>query len=169
MPGKNTYEIVDDGKIFSFKPNRYSMKLSVWVLAVILLLAIIFVIFFHHINRGWGILLGVLGPYLILHSLYDIFIRAEINYVFDREARIVFRKIPLSPMKAIMSFEEMVIFTSTAHRYWHYALGAKKNHLVKNYRISEDFKESKEKSFKEIEYEKAILSKLYKITQIYEK
>lgn len=160
------YKIVDSGKLFSFTPNRQSVKLSVWTLVVVLSLVLLSIIFFHDINRGMAILLAVLGPYLILHSLYDIFIRAEICYIFDQEDRIVYRKKPLFPTKKIMAFEEMVIFTSATGSYWHYAIGAKNNHLVKSYRISEDFKEGRKKSANESAYEIAILAKLYEMRQL---
>ncbi|WP_293887467.1 MULTISPECIES: hypothetical protein [unclassified Sphingobacterium] len=166
MSAISKYKIVDSGRIFSFTPNRHSVKLSVWTLGVILSLVLLAIIFFRDINRGMVILLTVLGPYLILHSLYDIFIRAEICYVFDREDRIVYIEKPLFPTKKIMSFEEIVIFTSTTGSYWHYAIGAKNNHLVKSYRISEDFREGRKKSSKESAYENAILAKLYEMRQL---
>ncbi|WP_142724481.1 MULTISPECIES: hypothetical protein [unclassified Chryseobacterium] len=166
MPENSKYKIVDSGRIFSFKPNRYSLKLSVWTLGVILSLILLSTIFYHHLTRGLVILLAVLGPYLILHSLYDIFIRAEICYLFDRMDRTVFRKKPFFPKKNLMPFEEMVIFTSTSGGYWHYALGAKNSHLVKSYRISEDFRNGRVKSLKESAYEVDILTKLYEMTQL---
>lgn len=166
MPANSKYKIVDSGRIFSFTPNRYSLRLSIWTLGVILSLILLSIIFYHHLNRGLVILLAVLGPYLIVHSLYDIFIRAEICYLFNRDDRIVSRKKPFFPTKKIMRLEEMVIFTRTSGGYWHYALGAKNSHLVKSYRISEDFRNGREKSLQESAYEDDILTKLYEMTKL---
>lgn len=160
---QNRYEITDNGKTFSFRPNRYSIRLSVWVLVIILVLTVLLVVYFNRVNQGAQILFAVLAPYMILHSLYDILIRSRISYVFDRESRMLYREMPLFPRKKLMSFDEAVIFTSRSYCYWHYRIGAKKSHLVKSYRISEDFTDSKEKSEKEIEYEKAILNRLYEL------
>ncbi|KAA0129631.1 hypothetical protein FY557_04850 [Chryseobacterium sp. SN22] len=160
---QSRYEITDNGKIFSFRPNRYSIRLSVGVLIIILVLTVLLIAYFDRVNQGAQVLFAVLAPYLILQSLYDILIRSKISYVFNRESRMLYRKMPLFPKKKLMSSDEIVIFTSRACRYWHYRVGAKKSHLVKSYRISGDFKDSKEKSAKEIDYEKEILNRLYEL------
>lgn len=160
MWAENRYDIKDTGTAFSFKPNRYSITLSILVLIVLLLPGALLIIFFDKISQGWCILYCVLAPYLILNSLYDILIRSEISYIFDKGARVLYRKIPFLPLKKLMSFDEVLIFTGSTNGYWYYALGAKKTHLIKSYRISEDFRNRKEKSEKLIQYEQNILSKL---------
>lgn len=160
---QSRYEITDNGKIFSFRPNGYSIRLSVGVLMIMLVLTVLLIVYIDSINQGAQILFAVLAPYMILHSLYDLLIRSQISYVFDRESRVLYREMPLFPKKKLMSFDEVVIFTGSAYRYWHYRVGAKKSHLVKSYRISEDFKNSQEKSANEVDYEKEILNRLYEL------
>ena len=163
MQQTGRYNITDNGKAFSFQPNQYSVGLSVAVLIVFLVLTVLFIVFFDHINQGWRVLFFVFVPYLIVHSLYDILIRSKIRYLFDLESRELYRIMPLFPAKRLMSFDEVVIFISSTNRYWHYSVGAKKSHLVKSYRISEDFTDGVEKSAKQIDYEKEILDRLYKL------
>jgi hypothetical protein len=62
-----------------------------------------------------------------------------------------------------MSFDEVIIFISRTNRYWYYSLGARKSHLIKSYRISEDFTDRTEKSGKQIQYENTILKNVYEL------
>lgn len=163
MQQTGRYNITDSGKVFSFQPNQYSVGLSVAVLIAFLVLTVLFIVFFDQINQGWRVMFFVFVPYLIVHSLYDILIRSKIRYVFDRESRELCRTMPLFPVKRLMSFDEVVVFISSTNRYWHYSVGAKKSHLLKSYRISEDFTDGLEKSAKQIDYEKEILDRLYKL------
>ena len=163
MQQTGRYNITDNGKAFSFQPNQYSVGLSVAVFIVILILAVLFIIFFAQVNQGWRVLFFVFVPYLIVHSLYDILIRSKIRYVFNRESRELYRIMPLFPAKRLMSFDEVVIFISSTNRYWPYSVVAQMNHLIKSYRISEDFTDGSEKSAKQIDYEKEILHRLYEL------
>ncbi|MCJ8154406.1 hypothetical protein MKJ01_11600 [Chryseobacterium sp. SSA4.19] len=165
MMTESRYDITDNGKVFRFKPNRYSIRLSVVVLAILIVLALIFVYYYHETNQGLRVLFFILVPYLIVHSMYDIFIRSEICYTFDKDSELIYRKVPFFSSKKLMSFDEAVIFISRTNRYWYYSLGARKSHLVKSYRISEDFTDKADKSEKQIQYENVVLKKIYELLE----
>ncbi len=161
MYGKSRYDLLDDGRVFRFKPNRPGKRLSAAALTVFMMLTFVLILLWQHVEQGWKILFFVLVPYFFLHSLYDIFIRSEVTYSFDRQTRRICREFPFFPEKELMRFEEAVVFTRSINRTWFYALGAKKKYLVTNYRISEDFIARPEKSEAEKAYESIILEKLF--------
>ncbi|WP_294219802.1 hypothetical protein [uncultured Chryseobacterium sp.] len=165
MSAETQYNINDNGRVFGFMPYRPGVRLSVIVLCIVIILAVLFAVFFKEVGQGWRVLFFVLAPYLFLHSLYDIFIRPRITYLFDRQARMVYRKFPFLQVKELMRFEEVIVFTRSFNRSWFYAIGAKKKYLVTNYRISEDFTQRSEKTSAETDYENAVLKKIAEILE----
>ncbi len=165
MSAERKYNINDNGKVFSFMPNRPGIRLSVVVLCIIIILAVPFTVFFKEVGQGWRVLFFVLIPYLFLHSLYDIFIHSQITYLFDRHARMVYRKLPFFPEKELMRFGEVTVFTRSINGSWFYAIGAQKKYLVTNYRISEDFTHRSEKTSAETDYENTVLKKIAEILE----
>lgn len=146
--------------MFSFMPNKNSIKLSA-VLLVILILGISFLILYRaHLSEGILILLCVFVPYLIIHSLYDILIRSRICFIFDSEEKMVYRRSPFFPPKKLMAFNDIVIFSRKIGGTWFYAIGEKKKHLIKNYRISEDFSWNKHISPAQTDYETYLLLRI---------
>jgi prepilin signal peptidase PulO-like enzyme (type II secretory pathway) len=92
--------ITDNIKVFSFKPNQYSIRLSVVVLTVLIILALVFAYFYNETNQGLRVVFFILVPYLMVHSLYDIFIRSEICYTFDKDSGLLIEKFPFSRQKS---------------------------------------------------------------------
>ncbi|MCP2029642.1 hypothetical protein L1276_004836 [Flavobacterium sp. HSC-32F16] len=157
---REKYNITESAHYFSFQPVKPLQKISQWFLAGIITAAIVLPIFEERLGEVWFYSLYILLAYGILHSLYDIYIRARIRYTFDRRNNAIYKITPLLPDKKIMKLEEAVIFVSSEMGSWHYSLGARKSHFIKNYFISENFSSGRKSDQKQADYENYILSKL---------
>ncbi|WP_149206984.1 hypothetical protein [Flavobacterium johnsoniae] len=161
---REKYNITESAHSFSFQPVKPLQKISQWFLAGIIAAAIVLPFFEEKLGEVWFYSLYVLLAYGVLHSLYDIYIRARIRYTFDSRNNAVYKMTPLFPDKKIMKLEEAVIFVSSEMGSWHYSLGARKSHFIKNYFISENFSSGRKSDQKQAEYENHILVKLNQLT-----
>jgi len=157
---REKYNIAENLNTFSFQPTKPSQKLSQWILAGIFAAAIVLPLFKEMLDEALFYALYLLMGYGIVHSLYDIFIRARIRYTFDVRDNSVYRMSPVSSKKKIMKLEEAVIFVSSEMGSWHYSLGAKKSHFIKSYPLSENFGSGKKSDEKQEVYDKQILMKI---------
>ncbi|CAD0005230.1 hypothetical protein [Flavobacterium chungangense] len=160
---REKYNIKENSNSFSFQPLKPLQKLSSWFLAGIFATAILLPLFREMLDETLFFALYILLAYGVIHSLYDILIRAKISYTFDLRANSVYRMSPVSEKKKIMKLEEAVIFVSSEMGSWHYSLGAKKSHFVKSYAISENFSSGKKSDAKQEIYEEQILMRINKM------
>ena len=160
---RDKYRIEENLNWFSLQPVKPLQNVSQWFLAGIFAAGILLALLGEILSEVMRYSIAVLLIYGVLHSLYDIVIRAKIRYTFDIRTNAVYRTIPFFSEKKIMKLEEAVIFVSSDMGSWHYSLGAKKSHFVKSYFISENFSSGKKSEQKQLEYEEQILVKIHKL------
>jgi hypothetical protein len=162
---REKYNLKESAHSLSLQPTKPLQKLSQWFLAGILLAAIILPLFKQFLSEVLFYSIYILLGYCILHSLYDIFIRARICYIFDAANNTILRVSPLTLRKKIMKLEEAIIFVSSEMGSWHYSLGAKKSHFIKSYAISENFSSGKKSEEKQAQYEDQILIRITRLIE----
>ena len=162
---REKYNIEEKSNSFSFQPTKPSQQLSQRFLAGIFVAAIVLPLFREMLDEILFFALYILLAYGVIHSLYDIMIRAKIRYTFDVRDNSVYRMSPISAKKKIMKLDEAVIFVSSEMGSWHYSLGAKKSHFIKSYALSENFSSGKKSDEKQEAYDKQILMKISKIIE----
>ena len=160
---REKYNSKENLNSFSFQPTKPSQKLSQRMSAGIFAGAIILPFFREMMDEAVFYALYILFAYGVIHSLYDIMIRAKIRYTFDVRDNSVYRISPVSAKKKIMKLDEAVIFVSSEMGSWHYSLGAKKSQFIKSYTLSENFGSGKKSEEKQEAYEKQILMKINKM------
>ncbi len=158
---REKYNIKETSSSFSFEPAKPRKKISQWFFYGTVVIAIALPLFARILNQVWYHSLFVLSAYGILHSLYDIYVRAGIRYTFDRQNNSIYRMVPFFSNKKIMKLNEAVIFVSSEMGSWHYSLGAKKSQFIKSYFISENFSSGKKSDEKQAQYENHILAVIY--------
>lgn len=162
---REKYNIEETSNYFSFQPLKRLQKLSQWFLVGILFIAIVLPLFKYQLGEVLFYAIYVLLGYGVLHSLYDIFIRAKIKYTFDLKGNTIYRMSPISAKRKILKLEEAIIFVSSEMGSWHYSIGAKKSQFIKSYNISENFSSGKKSERKQMEYESKILEKIYQMIE----
>jgi len=162
---REKYNIQEGPNTFSLFPNKPSVNLSKWFLAGIVVALVALFCFQNYFSEEMKWALSILLVYFIVHSWYDISIRAKIQYTFDTVSDTIYKKNPLYSKKKIMKLSEAVIFVQSEMGSWHYALGAKKSQFVKNHRISEGFSSGRKSDKRQDEYEKFVLLKIDKLIQ----
>jgi hypothetical protein len=111
------------------------------------------------------IISGTLTILIILWMLKEMMFRIPIYYTFDASQNKVFKSNFFVKNKALFDLDKMVLFTSSDNEGWAYAIGEKKKHLVKSYKISEYFGDSKKSIANNEEYETEILTKINELVE----
>ncbi len=161
---REKYNLEKTADYLLFQPLKPLQLLSQWFLAGIFVCGILLPFFRVYLNDVWFYSLYVLCGYGIVHSLYDIFIRAKIKYTFDLRENSVYRESPLSAKKKILKLDEAVIFVSSEMGSWHYSIGARKSQFIKSYILSENFSSGKKSDRNQAAYENHILAEIKKMT-----
>lgn len=155
---RERYSIVASVSTLSLKPYAHLVRRSRWLLVVAVLVALAIPVLSGSIGEDGRVVLYAVSVYLMLHGLYDIAIKAKIQYTFDASANGIFESNLLHQHKKLMRLDEAIVFVSEANGGWHYALGAKKSQFVKSYIISEEFDPGHESQRRLQVYEQDILA-----------
>lgn len=159
------YKVIESDWSFLIYPFTASLPAARrWIFGVIPA-AIVWFFFRDLVGEKWWAVVYVVMGYCILHSLYEIFINAHVNYRFSVADNAVYKSTSFYKEKKILSLSEVVIFTSNEMGSWHYAMGARKSQFVKNYTISENFGSGKKNNVRLVAYEQEILAPIYKMIE----
>jgi len=123
----------------SLQPNRRLAAVLKLYALVAVALGLFLAIFYAWLGEGVIVICAALLIYLVIRGLTDYLFGYNVRYEFDKIANAVYRENPPFGKKQIMRLDEMVIITGSASGDWYYAIGKKKQQLVKNYRISPFF------------------------------
>lgn len=162
---RERYNIEEAQNSFSFYPYKTSVTLSRWFLIGIIAGVIILFLLQDSFDEATRWIIYILLVIFALYSLYDIQIRSKIKYCFDAKNNAVYKINFLLSKKKIMTLDQAVIFVQSEMGSWNYALGAKKSHFVKNYRISEGFGSGRKSLEIQVAYENFILQKIDKLIE----
>jgi len=139
MSVRKKYAVSETREQLSFFPDRPLVKKYLWLLSCTVAAIIGVCIFYTQLNEGIRILACIFLTYFLITSIYTLVHRCSICIIFDKQQKTVLRKTRFFKPGKLMHFNEAVIIIKRDTGTVHYALGAKKTELVKNYRISEDF------------------------------
>ncbi|WP_294277913.1 hypothetical protein [uncultured Chryseobacterium sp.] len=139
MSVRNKYAVSETREQLSFFPDRPLVKKYFWLLSYTVLAIIGVCIFYTQLSEGIRVLAWIFLTYFFLMSMYILVYRCNICIIFDKQQKIILRKTRFFRPRKLMHFNEAVIIVKSNTGSIHYALGAKKTELAKNYRISEDF------------------------------
>lgn len=165
---REKYNIKETTNCFIFEPLKPTQQLSKWFLAGIFAGAILLPLFQSYLDEVLFYSLYILLGYGVLHSLYDMMIRAKIQYTFDVSTNSVYRMSPVSAKKKILKLEEAVIFVSSEMGSWHYSIGARKSQFIKSYIISENFSSGRKSDERQTLFEDQILIKIQKMIDTFQ-
>lgn len=164
MEIRKRYNTEETYHSFSLQPYKHQLKLSWYFLLVVIVTGAGVALYHKQISEGVLICLYFAMTYLTVHSLYDILIRADIRFVFDRASGRIL-KVSKYRQRTIMQLKEAIIFTHLVNGSWYYSLGARGSHLVKSYMISESFSRGKRSQHRQEQYESEILMKIKALIQ----
>lgn len=150
------YKFEENGGEISLMPNYNFLRTLVWWLALgILALVAICYYYSGQWSGGYFKIAMVIWIVYMTYFLFDLIFRVPVKYIFDKSQKCIYKKLFFS--KKIMDFDEMVYFVNRESGTHYYAIGKKRNQLVKNYRISNYFSGSKASNRREDEYIEKIL------------
>lgn len=154
------YRIVETENKLSIQPYNYYKTGAIWE-GLGLLVCVAASIYFGMYKHEVGTVISCSISFVLLIGLLkELLLKIPLKYTFDANKNAIFQSNLIQKNKKIMPLNKMVIFVSDSNDGWAYAIGEKKIHLVKNYKISEFFGDGK-KSVKKAElYETAILAKI---------
>ncbi|QJB37968.1 hypothetical protein HF324_08945 [Chitinophaga oryzae] len=148
--------VISPGRI-SLQPNRRLVSSLAWYAGIIAVVAIFLAIFYVRIGEAGRIVCYALMIYFVGHGLVDYMFRFNVRYEFDRETNAVYKENPPFGRKRLMALDEIVIFTRSSSGEWHYAMGKKKQHLIRSYKVSPAFGGGKAQEQLAAEFEETIL------------
>jgi len=160
MEIRDKYNIEDSGTSLSIYPYRLYIYSSWQVIGGLTTAGIVLFFLRGLMDEVLWISLYVVIAYFILQNLYNVLVKANIRYTFCASANAVYRSTSFFQEKKIMTLDELVVFSSSEMGTWHYSIGAKKSHLVKNYTISEQFGSGSKSQEKQELFEHGILDKI---------
>ncbi len=139
MSVRKKYAISETREQLSFYPDLPLVKKYLWLLSCTVSAIIGVCIFYRQLNEKMSILALIFLTYFLIRSIYILVYRCSICIIFDKQQKIILRESRFYKPRKLMDFNEAVIVVKSNAGSVHYALGAKKTALVKNYRITDDF------------------------------
>ncbi len=161
------YKIEETADSFSIKPHWHLINTFWYNFIGIIASGFALLVFFDELRDEIKMILGGLIFYCIFYCLYTCFFKLSIRYTFERRSNAVVKSSWLTGTKKIMRLDEVVIFESSEAGRWNFSMGAKKNHFVKSYAISEHFTSGKKSAEREKNYEDFILNKINKMIRMF--
>lgn len=159
MDIRERYNLTERAGELLIYPHKPAVKTAWWVIIAIIPLSVL--LFFLKELLGeviWSSLYVIMG-YGLLHSLYEILVKAKVHYRFSVRDNAVYKTTLTSREQQILQLDQVVVFTSSEMGSWRYKMGAKKRQFIKNYTISEEFGGGK----KQVEYEQVVLERVYEM------
>lgn len=154
---KEKYKVDRTENSLSIQPFNYYKTRWKWYGITFLVVGLLTPVLY----RSAGENIFIIGVSILVLSLFYFvkdFLKSKVKYTFDAVANSVSKSSPWVHEKKLMRLDEVVIFQSSEMGNWHYSIGPKRNHLVKNYVISEDFGNDKKSEERIITYEQEVLS-----------
>lgn len=152
---KDNYQVEIGYNTLSIQPYYANKNGIKWyVLSIVVLLMLMF--YFKYLEYVLMIDSAVI-ILVIMSLLTELFLKIPIRYTFGANQNKVFRSNLIQKNVAIISLQNMVIFTNSSNDGWCYAIGEKKNQFVKNYKISAYFGDGKKSLEKSQAFETEIL------------
>lgn len=160
MDIKQKYKLFETENSLSIQPYNYYKKGAVWE-GIGLVISLAASLYFGMLKNEVGtVISATIALVLLMALLKEVLLKIPLEYTFDATQNAIFQSNLISKNRKIMSLDKMVIFVSDSNDGWAYAIGEKKMHLVKNYKISEFFGSGKKSEKKSAAYEDEILMKI---------
>ncbi|WP_300672429.1 hypothetical protein [Soonwooa sp.] len=157
---KDKYNVDESYKTLSLQPYNYYKKGLKWYVLALVVIGLVCLYYRNGMPEYVLIIASTLTILIVLWMLKELLFRIPIYYTFDAGQNKVFKSNFFVKNKALFDLDKMVLFTSSDNEGWAYAIGEKRKHLIKSYKISEYFGDSKKSIAKADLYENEILSKI---------
>ena len=121
------------------RPYADSIQQLYILSAIIVIAGIISTLFRERLGHEVLTFLLILVVFSVGYILVELMFKTFVRLIFDGVENAVFRVSPLFGRKKLFALDELVFIKQSESGKWHYAIGVKKRHVLKNYRASPDF------------------------------
>ena len=165
MDIRQKYKLSETGNSLSIQPYHSNKKRAIWE-GVGLVISLATSLYFGMLKNEVGtVISATIALVLLIGLLKEVLLKIPLRYTFDAHQNAIFQSNLISKNRTIMRLDKMVLFVSDSNDGWAYAIGEKKMHLVKNYKISEFFGNSKKSNRNAELYENVILVKINELVE----